>query len=253
MPEMDGTPNQPEAVTLEQAASAAYNQEPEVVEESQPSEKMEEATEPETDKGNTPLDEIDPSTLPPELQAVYKNLQKGFTQGRQKDREEVNSLRTELETLRKQLTPEQPETPTDPVEAKVQEILAQRESQSFVQQAQTEYETLDPRLNRQGEQYNEAIDFFVGAKLDQALDKHLEDGKQLTAFDYKKEGKEAIEAFDGLVEKVVESRIASLKSDAQKTLAKTKRLAPESSKAPVKNTDSMSLEEAIRYSFAEKK
>lgn len=255
MPEMEGTPTETSdlAGAISQAQSSLLTK-PEEAEETPETTVVEPEVQPDSD--DSPLGEVDPSTLPPELQAVYKNLMKGFTQGRQKDREEVNALKAQLEELQGKFakTPEEPTAPVDPVEAKVQEVLAQRESKSFVDKVQKEYPTIDPRLNRNDtETYNEEFDYYVGAKLDQALDAHLAEGKPIQEFDYQAEAKTVIAAFDAFVNKQIEQRLQETQAKAQAQLSRAKRLNPETSTVPVQTNAKMDLSQAISMAMAKKK
>lgn len=222
-------------------------------------EQLKETKEAETEEEET-LESIDPKTLPDDVKPIYKNLMKGFTQGRQKDREEVTKLREEVETLKRektQPTQDQPEEEmpkfntaqeyyTWQAEQTAKKVVAEERLDSFRKQALADYNALDERLTQDGENYDPITDAVIGAQLDIQLANYVKDKGSEIGFDYKKEGKRLIKDWD----QYIENRIKSY-TDKQNKLAKEKELefkkksAPKPTFGKVKSSKRLSIREAM--------
>lgn len=264
MPDVDGT-----LLDIDQAADAAVSSLETNTEDSQPEQSADgtpdggaveseteqsestQAPEPQEPSEATAFEQIDPSTLPPELQATYKNLMKGFTQGRQKDRSEVERLIKENEQLRHGQTEGQEQPMT--IEELVEQKLEARELQTYATTAQEGFSKIDPRLDHSDPSYSEMVHLFVGTKADQALDEYLEAGNKISTFDYQTVAKTALKAFDQMVDAEVGKRLVGEKKRAQETLAKTRRLSAPSSSANTEPNQHMSLDDALEQAVRQKK
>lgn len=199
-----------------------------------------------------PLDEFDPEKLPQELKPLYKNLMKGFTQGRQKDREEVNALKKELESLRRPSEPEQQEDidPITAIERIAEQKVLEAKVKDFRTQAILDYESADDRLKKsteesQNEKYDEIMDTWVGSQLDAILEKHIEENGSELGFDYKKHQKSLIADWDQYVQKNIERYLSKQKALTKQNTSRIEKANPKTSRAEVVQNDSMNIEDAM--------
>lgn len=245
---------------MEQASSSLQSESVEETPQSvekQPSEAPQGQMETEQPKEKAALEQFDPEKIPTELKPLYKNLMKGFTEGRQKDREEVKKLKEELESMRKKETPQEqipdrPLTPEEYIERKTNEVLHKKEVVSFRETALREYNELDPRVdNREGnEQYDPILDAVVGSQLDKLLDDHVKEHGSELGFDYKTHGKELLKEYDAYVQKKIDAYLEKQKDLAKKSERSLNRLHPKTSDSGTKPSGNMSLEDAMAQAFS---
>lgn len=253
---MTDTPTLSEA--LEQASSTLKESEdtqqieaePEVTEEAQAEP---EATEAESE--DTPLDQFDPEKLPDELKPLYKNLMKGFTQGRQKDREELNQLRQELDGLRQQ-APQEPSKPLSPeeyIQQVTEQTITQKRVEDYKAQALADYNNADPRLNLEGEQYDDVVDMYVATELNRELEKYVTEHGSELGFPHRELAKKYVQKWDQKVQNEVEKYLANQKKLAKKAELSSGRFNPKSSAASVKPSGNMTIEQAMQAALAKQK
>lgn len=256
---MTDTPTLQEA--MEQASSTLSKEseetqqpeaEPEATEEAQAEPKANETAEVEDD---TPLDKFDPDKLPAELKPLYKNLMKGFTQGRQKDREELNQLRQELESLRQQApqAPTKPLSPEEYIQQVAERTITQKRVEDYKAQALADYNNADPRLDLGGEQYDEVVDMYVATELNKELEKHVQENGSELGFNHRELIKKYLDKWDQKVQKEVEKYLANQKKLAKKAELSSGRFNPKSSAASVKPSGNMTIEQAMQAALAKQK
>lgn len=256
---MSDTPTLSEA--LEQASSTLSSKEPE---ETQPVEaetpEVVEATaevteEAEVGEDKTPLDQFDPEKLPAELKPLYKNLMKGFTQGRQKDREELTKLRQELDQLRKPEKVEEPKnlTPEEYIAQVAEQTVTQKRIEDYKAQALADYNNADPRLNLDGENYDQVVDMYVSTELNRELEKYVTEHGSELGFPHKELTTKYLGKWDQKVQTEVEKYIANQKKLAKKAELSSGKFNPKSSSASVKPSGSMTLEQAMQAALAKAK
>lgn len=244
--------------TFEEAydkASSSLKDKEEKEPQAEPEAKVEEKSEtkPEQQEEETPLDKFDPEKLPDELKPLYKNLMKGFTQGRQKDREELNTLREELKALQtKDETTVNPEetknlTPEEYIDKVVKEKVTQEKVSSFREQALNDYDSLDPRLHKaeDNQDYDSIMDSAIGSQLDKLLEEHVQENGSELGFDYKSHAKDLIGKWDGYVKKQIDSYLGKQREMAKKQERSFTRSNPKGGTAVTKPSGNMSLEQAI--------
>lgn len=243
-------------------------EEPEAKEAPKEEESKEETPKEEPKAEEAPLEKFDPSSLPPELKATYDNLMKGFTQGRQKDREQVNALKAELKELQgklsedkepefqeltptqlRQLTPEQQAQYFASIaEYKAQKVAEEERLKSFRQQALEDYNALDPRLTKDSDTYDTYADAYVGSKLDELLSEHVDQHGTEIGFDYKTHGARLVKEWDEFLDSHVKSFVEKQNQIVKKKAAETVKKTPKTSSAPARK-DKMSISEAIRTAW----
>lgn len=245
-----------EAPSTEQEASTEVE---EVVEDTTTETETEEDVA-QANEEETPVDKVvDPNELPEELKPLYekmkKDMDKGFTQGRQKDRAEINELRKELTKLKKQSDPTEEDlsklTPEEQIERLAEQKVLQSKIKDFREQALQDYNNLDPRLdNSEGnDSYDEVMDTAISTQLDKLLADHVEIHGNELGFDYKAKSKELIENWDSYIRSKTDSYIAKQREQAKKSEQKISKANPKTKASSVKPNSTMSLEDAVNAAF----
>lgn len=234
-----------EVVDSEEASEKPADPEPEKIQESD----------------DTPLDEFDPEKLPAELQPLYKNLMKGFTQGRQKDREQVRELEEKLAQLQEQLKgdnadPQQDEvpenmSPEEYIQHVAKQAVTQEKVDAFRDQAISDYNSLDPRLTKDSDTYDPYVDTYVGNKLDEALNQHVEETGTELGFPYKELAQQYLGEWDNYIQSVQSQYLSKQRDLAKKAEKKTAKFNPKgTSSAKAKPSGTMSISDAISAAMA---
>jgi len=223
-------------------------------EESTPVEVETETAETETEsQEETPLDQFDPETLPEELKPLYKNLMKGFTQGRQKDREELVQLRQELEQMKSSAPVDevpQDMTPEEYIAKVAEDTVTKTRVEDYKKTALADYNNADPRLTIDGEQYDEVVDMYVSTELNRELEKYVQANGSELGFNHKELTKQYLGKWDQKVKAEVEKYMANQKKLAKKAELSSGKFNPKSSSASVKPSGKMTLEEATQAAAA---
>lgn len=253
---MTDTPTIQEA--MEQASSTLQESEETQQPEAEPEVTEEVQTDPETTEAEveeTPLDKFDPDKLSDELKPVYKNLMKGFTQGRQKDREEITLLRQELDALKQQAPtkPTKPLTPEEYIQQVAEQTITQKRVEDYKATALADYDNADPRLKLDGEQYDEVVDMYVATELNRELEKYVTENGSELGFPHRELTKKFLNKWDQKVQTEVENYLANQKKLAKKAELSSGRFNPKSSSASVKPSGSMTLEQAMQAAIAKQK
>jgi len=250
----------------EQTVTSEVEAESDKTEKPLKSEKTDEVEEPITkdklteSKDKETLDQFDPDKLPEELKPLYKNLMAGFTKGRQKDREEVRALRKQIEAntpksepkpevLPKFNTPQEYYTWQAKQEAKktAEEVIKKERLESFRQQALSDYNAFDPRLNDQTEEHDPVVDAIIGKQLDDKLDDYVKENGSEFGFDVKSNVKELLEDWD----KYLDSHIKNYTSRQNKLIQEKakdfqKKSLTRSNPAKTTLSKKMSIHEAMQ-------
>lgn len=256
MPDGTDTPTIQEA--MEKASSTLQESEDTQQPEAEPEATGEVQADPETTEAEveeTPLDKFDPDKLSDELKPVYKNLMKGFTQGRQKDREEITLLRQELDALKQQAPqePSKPLTPEEYIQQVAEQTITQKRVEDYKAQALADYDNADPRLKIDGEQYDDVVDMYVATELNRELEKYVTENGSELGFPHRELTKKFLNKWDQKVQTEVENYLANQKKLAKKAELSSGRFNPKSSSASVKPSGSMTLEQAMQAAIAKQK
>ena len=211
---------------------------------------------------------IDPKTLAPELQETYRNLQRGYTQARQKETAELKELRAKIAELeaRSNYEPTQDQnqkdlsqlTPEEFVEHIRQEAARQANEavlndrkELFRKEAVNVYNTLDPRLNVDDPvEYDELMDGYVGSRLDKALEEHVTQGGDEFSFDYKSKAQELVKQWDEYLDRQNKRFIAKQNEIAKQNATKTAPRNTSSSTGTTRPSGNLSIREAMDLALA---
>ncbi len=214
------------------------------------------------------FESIDPDALPPELQKVYKNLHKGFTQGRQKDsearkaaEEKARQLEERLAKIEQGLPPSQPKQPERQfanqeeylsylAEQKAKEALHKERVSSYREQALADYEEADERLKRPSEgkenpSYDEWMDRSISGTLDELLAEYVAKNGSELGFDHKGETKRLIKEWEDYRERQVKSYVEKQNQLIKSKAAETRTKNPKTSAGKAEPKKATSLSEAM--------
>lgn len=239
--------------------------------ESEPTQAEPEAPEQEPEQQETKeadFDQFDPEKLPEELKPVYENLKtsyekkmkdldKGFTQGRQKDREELNQLKQEVAELRKareEGQPQQQETPEEYIDRIVKSKVTEEKLEAFRDQALNDFNSLDPRLTqptdeKPNDKYDQKMDAVIAAELDRLLQEHIDTNGTELGFDYKSHGERLVAEWDSYIKNQVDAFLAKQREVAKKTERVFQKSNPKSSTSSAKPSSNMTLEQAVQAAY----
>lgn len=238
---------------------------------SEPTVETEQSTEApttETETKEETFTNIDPKTLAPELQETYRNLQRGYTQARQKETAELKELRAKIAELEErsnyeptqdqnqkdlsQLTPEEfVEHIRQEAARQANEAVLNDRKELFRKEAVNVYNSIDPRLNIDDPvEYDELMDNYVGSRLDKALEEHLTEGGDEFSFDYKAKAQELIKSWDDYLDRQNKRFIAKQNEIAKNNASKTAPRNPNRSVGSTRPSGTMSIREAIEAALA---
>lgn len=224
---------------------------------------------------------IDPKTLSPELQQVYKSLQADYTRKRQAERQQVREMEAKLA---QQTQPQaQPQVPNQPgsqdflgqlglteaqlakmtlpeytayvLEAAKQGVKLETEQktvESFEQQAVTEFLSTDPRLNPEIESaFEPRMATWVGSEMDKLYQKHIEETGSPLGFDYRANAQQLVGQWDAWIESQLKEKVAKTTANAKNNAQKHARSAPPGSQPRSTVSTAPSLDDAIEAAFDE--
>lgn len=195
---------------------------------------------------------IDPKTLSPELQAVYKSLQADYTKKRQATEAKV---RAELEAkysqqVQPQVTVEQKaeeaqqalnlgqmtvaqyteymkglaaEQAREVAREEYKSMIAEEREQQLQEKALSDFEGADPRLSEFSPSYNESFRNEVQRELAELLDKHLEENGGYQGFDSATLTKQIVERRDKEIDEIIKKRTLESTQAAKMRDAKARK------------------------------
>lgn len=238
----------------------------EEVDETEEDSEVEQTEEAETDESteeeSDDFENVDPKTLPKELQPLYKNLMKGFTQGRQRDSEKAKEAEERAQKLEERLakleagakpSESQEEAPKFNTPEEYYKWVAQQEAKqtverervdSFRKQAVSDFEEFDPRF-KEGEQFDPIMRSAIGAQLDEMLGDYVEQHGTELGFPYRSHLKSLVDSYDKHVQQQVQSFIKKQNEINKKQAERTKKVNPKTSNAKSKPEKVSSIREAI--------
>lgn len=268
--EQTQTPVTPEATPSTQADATPAGEAKPTVEQAQPTAEQEAFT------------HIDPKTLPPELQPVYKSLQADYTRKRQAETAKIRDMEAKL-AAQSQMATAQPEVPTQPgnqdflanlglteaqlakmslpeftayvIEASkrgVQIETEQKSVESFENQAVTDFLSTDPRLNPHIESsFEPRMATWVGSEMDKLYQAHIDETGSPLGFDYRTNAQKLIGQWDGWMEEQLKLKVAKTTQNARQNAKSHLKSAPPGSQARSTTSSSPSLDDALEESLDE--
>lgn len=225
---------------------------------------------------------IDPKTLSPELQQVYKSLQADYTRKRQLETQKIRDLETKLasqgqqpatqtqvpaapdsadflgqlgiteEQLAKMSLPEYTAKVLEAAKQGVQIETEQKNVEAFESQATVDFLSMDARLNPEVTgSFEPRMASWVAGEMDKAYQQHIEDTGSPIGFDHKTTASKLINDWDTWIETQLKTKIEQTTKAAQNKANKHLRQAPPGTQAKSTVTDVDSLDDAIEASLDE--
>ncbi len=225
---------------------------------------------------------IDVKGLSPEqLESVYSNYQKAYTQKRQKEKEEIRRYQEQIREYEEKL--KNPSPIQNQAQRQVQEqfnlgnltfeqythamrqasqqdarqiaeeIWTQREDKSNQEQMLQRFNSLDERFDKrftdvESPEYNATNAWLyqnVASELASALDAHIQANGTSIGFDSDTIAKEAIKRFDGLIDAIVASKVKESTQQAQNKAVEISRTTPKGKVAQSNTIGSKNLRDLI--------
>lgn len=223
-------------------------------EETEKAEELEEQTE-SSDSDGDQFTNINPEELPDELKGVYKSLQADYTRKTQELAEQrkssdsrVKKLEDKLSELEKAQQPDEDEDKKPSAQEQLKnfvrnEVKAEKITE-YREQAVKDYESADPRLELDSDDYDQATDLYVGQQMDSLLKEHLDSGEPEYTFDHNKALKTVLGEWDEYLESKQRAYLEKQQKKAKEKAKKTQKQNPKT-KTGKSKPKKPSLDEAI--------
>jgi len=262
---MTDTPELDEA--LDQASDELTIKDGELQEETQETDGSQEETTQENQEDNP--DEADEETFadkpelagksPEELEEIYQNWQKAYTQKRQAEKEEMKALREKVAQLELKV-PQEPEKPIDQMTPQeLQEYFAQRATKiadnakenAYIESQEKAFYELDPRLNEDSPEFNPALFYSVVGQVSQARDKFEAENGTVFGFDFIGEAKNQIKAYEDLLKAEVQKYVTNNNKTVSNKVQRFAKSNPKTKAGNVKKAGGLDLDDAFREALGE--
>lgn len=257
---MTDTPTLDEA--LEQASSTLTTSEEES--EEQPQEVQEEAEE-----AQDPQEESEEESFadkpelegksPEELEEIYTNWQRAYTQKRQAEKKELAKIREEMERLKAQV-PQEPQIPIDQMSPQqLSEYFAGRATKiaetarenAYIESQEKAFYEIDNRLNEDSPNHDEGLFYTVVGKVTKLRDQYEKENGSVFGFDFVGEAKKAIQAYDESVKKQVQNYLGNKNQTVKDKAQKFQKSNPKTKAGEVKKAGGLDLDDAFNEALAE--
>lgn len=205
---------------------------------------------------------VNPETLPEDLKGIYKSLLKDYTQKRQAESKVAKDLTAKITDLEQRLQELQqsssgsptvegrPISPEEQLKQIARQTFVEEQEGLWIEQARTEYLSIDDRLNDNSPLHDPILDEWVQDKLDADLDAYEAEHGSKLGFDYKSRGKELIATWDDYISSSNKRFIESQKAIAKEQSDKSAKQSPNVSSAKGERIKGkMSLDEALEGAF----
>lgn len=264
---MTDTPELDEA--LDQASAELTSEEESEVPEAQEEVDQEEESETKEPQEETKPEEAEEEKFadkpeltgksPEELEEIYQNWQKAYTQKRQAEKEELSKLQQRLQELESKV-PQEPEVPPEQMSpeqfkeyfAKRAEKIAQsaRENAYIESQEKSFYE-LDSRLNDESPDFNPQLFYAVVGQVSQLRDKFEKENGTVFGFDFVGEAKSQLKAYDDTLKAEVQKYITNQNKTVTNKVQKFAKNNPKTKAGNIKKAGGLDLDDAFSEALSE--
>lgn len=254
---MNDTPTLDEAL---EEASSTLTEEVETETEEQPQEVQEETQEPEESQEEVFAEKPElEGKSPEELEEIYQNWQKAYTQKRQAEKEEVKSMQKKL----REIEAKQAQEPEIPIEQmtpeqlqqhftkKAQAIATVARENSYIEAQEKSFYELDERLNEDNPKHDPNLFYAVVGQVTQERDKFEQENGTVVGFDFVGEAKAKIQAYDELVKQQVQNYLSKQNKAVQSKSDRFRKSNPKTKAGEVKKAGGMDLEDAFSEALSE--
>ena len=256
---MNDTPTLDEA--LEEASSTLTTSEDEPEEsEEQPQEVEEEVESEEQTEEESFADKPElEGKSPEELEEIYTNWQRAYTQKRQAEKEELAKIREEMEQLKAQV-PQEPQIPIEQMSPeqlkdffaqRAQKIAESAKENAYIESQEKAFYELDDRLNQDSPTHDEGLFYTVVGKVTQQREQYEKENGGVFGFDFVGEAKKAVQAYDESVKKQVQNYLSKQNQTVKNKAQRFQKANPKTKAGNVKKAGGLDLEDAFDEALSE--
>lgn len=218
---------------------------------------------------------IDPKTLPPELQAVHRNLLKDYTQKRQAESAKLRELEDKIAQMEQSaanhqqaaqdgqlftgdLSQEQLEAMTLSeytawLKGQIQQEFTQAQTQAEIQQFENEapldFLSLDDRFNHELPTFDLRMAEHIAGKMDADLAAYIEANGTHKGFDVKAAAEKHIEEWDQWLTSLRKTNVQETAKATREKARQLNRTAPTTNSVASKPAGKMGIDAAISAAF----
>jgi len=252
------TSKQSEAEETEATETEAPEEKTEEVEKTSEEEPKEETEESEAEETFAEKQDLNGKS-PEELEQIYRDWNKAYTQKRQQEREEMKRVREELAQLKTKVPQEQEKplnqmTPQELQEhfaRQAQEMVKNAKENSYIESQEKAFYELDPRLNEDDPNYDEYLFYGTAGKVSQLREQYEAEHGTVVGFDFVGEAKRQIDAYDKAVQQRLESKLKRQEEIARKKTEKFNKSNPKPKAGKTTNSSKMDLDDAFSEALTE--
>lgn len=202
---------------------------------------------------------------PEELDEIYKNWQKSYTQTRQAEKareKEMAEKLAEYEKTLSQFKSQEPEKPINEMTVeelqqhfalKAQEIAKTAQENSYIEAQEKSFYELDKRLDEDHPEHDPNLFYSVVGQVTKLRDQYESDKGTVVGFDFVGEAKKVISAYDEAVKQKVQSYLKRNNETARGKVDQSSKANPKASQAKLKKTGGLDLDEAFEEALNETK
>jgi len=256
-----------------EAAVELTSKEPlnEVSEEAEEAPTEEAETNPEKEVEETPDDKAEPEAeetfvekpdlsgkSSDEMDKIYKDWQKTYTQKRQVEKEEVRTLKERLADLEakapKNEKPIEQMSPQEFREYTLSQARRQVESErdnSYIESQEKTFYELDQRLDEDNPTFDEALFYSTVGKLTKEREAFEAENGSVFGFDFVGKAKGLIKAYDEAVKLKVQSYLTKNNEKARSKVNQSSKANPKANSASLKKAGGLDLDDAFKEALNE--
>lgn len=202
---------------------------------------------------------------PEELEEIYKNWQKSYTQTRQAEKAREKEMAEKLAQYEKTLSQFKAQEPEKPINemtveelqqhfaTKAQEIAKTAQENSYIEAQEKSFYELDKRLDEDHPEHDPNLFYSVVGQVTKLRDQFESDKGTVVGFDFVGEAKKVISAYDEAVKQKVQSYLKRNNETARGKVQESSKANPKSSSAKLKKAGGLDLEEAFEEALNETK
>lgn len=198
---------------------------------------------------------------PEELDAIYKDWQRSYTQKRQAEKEELRKLQERLNEYEAKM-PKLEDIPINRMspqqfkeytlaQAKKQ-VEAERDNAYIESQEKAFYE-VDKRLDDESPDHDEALFYSVVGKLTKEREAYEAENGSVYGFDFVGRAKDLVKAYDEGIKQKVQSYLKKNNERVRSKVEKNSKANPKTQSAKMKKAGGLELEDAFEEALTEVK
>lgn len=198
---------------------------------------------------------------PEELESIYKDWQKSYTQKRQAEKEEMKKLQERLSELEaKAPKPEDipinemtPEQFRDYTLAQAKKQVEVERDNAYIESQEKAFYEVDKRLDEDSPDHDEALFYSVVGKLTKEREAYEAENGSVYGFDFVGRAKDLVKAYDEGVKQKVQSYLKKNNERVRSKVNQTSKTNPKTQSAKMKKAGGLELEDAFEEALTEVK